>query len=347
MAYRLGVFLRNSAYDEGIARSVRLPCRVISVGNLALGGTGKTPFVEVIARKLRVLDQRVAILSRGYGAGHNRDYWLRNDKGKLLVNGEPLSMAPMGLADEPQLLAQHLEGVPVFVGPKRARLGQQALRECRATTLILDDGFQHRSLKRDCDIVLLHGRMPFSGWPLLPRGPMREPLNNLRRAEIVVITRIDEALEHISEMLDHWRPLAPDAIFVTAFHKPTGLYEPMTDRSYSIQQLDGLRVGLLSSIGDPQGFELTVRDQKANVLWHRAFPDHHPYQETDWQAIVQESKRQYLDAVLTTEKDWVRLKRVATSSLPHSLPLWILTIRMKLLSGEDELNDRLISLCAR
>jgi tetraacyldisaccharide 4'-kinase len=210
--------------------------------------------------------------------------------------------------------------------------------------LILDDGFQHRRVQRDCDVVLIHARMPLGGWALLLRGPMREPLAALARAHIVIITKADEALELVGALTERLRALAPGAAVVTAAHEPVELFEPASGRGQVPSQLSGWRVGLLSSIGDPAGFEATVRRLQATVSWHRALPDHHRYAAADWVAVQAAVRNQRVDAVLTTEKDWVRLAPVAAHAAATEAPVWVLRVAMRVLSGEAELDARLAGL---
>ncbi|MBI1991785.1 MAG: tetraacyldisaccharide 4'-kinase [Candidatus Omnitrophica bacterium] len=345
LAYRAAVTVRNAAYDRGWLRQVRLPCRVISVGNLTVGGTGKTACVELLAKKLLAMGKRVAVLSRGY-AGSRGDYWLRWDAHHVTVNGQRRASCD-GLADEPQLLARHLAGVPILVGPRRDRTGRLACRAFAADVVILDDGFQHRRLRRDCDIVLVHARTPFAGWGPLPRGPMREPLDSLARAHVVIVTKADEALETLGALRERLRSFSPNAAFVTAVHEPTGVLDVRTGQLQDPQQLNGLRVGLLSSIGDPQGFEATVGRLHATVLWHHAYPDHYRFQSADLAALAEQHLDAVPDAVVTTEKDWVRLQPLIVDHEPQRIPLWVLQVRMKVLNGEDALDHRLAGLWAR
>ncbi len=342
-AYRAAVGLRNAAYDRGLAAQVRLPCRVVSVGNLTVGGTGKTTCVEFIAKKLLAAGSRVAVLSRGYG-GSPRGYCLQMEAGRLLVNGEPIADAD-GLADEPQWLARRLAGVPVLVGRRRDLTGRLAATQFGAETVILDDGFQHRRVARDCDIVLIHARMPFGGWAVFPRGPMREPLAALSRAHVIIVTKADEALGTLGALEERLRSLNPGAALLTAVHAPSTLQDAMTGQGLDLKRLEGLRVGLLSSIGDPEGFEATVHRLHATVAWHRAFPDHHRYRAKDWAALRREQGMRP-EAIVTTEKDWLRLKPIAGSA-QLDVPLWILGVRLHLLTGEALLDDRLAGLYAR
>jgi len=299
------------------------------------------------------------VLSRGYGGQRRGGYWLRVEQGRLLVNGREEAVDPStrpsgslgtsprlatglrDLPDEPQLLAERLQGIPIVVGARRDRTGQLACREFACDTVILDDGFQHRRLARDCEIVLVHARMPLGGWALLPRGPMREPVGSLARADIVVLTNADEALPLLRALEERLRAVAPRAVFVTARHVPTGLREALTGVPHDPARLTGLRVGLLSSIGDPAGFEATVGRLHATVLWHRSLPDHHPYQASDWLALAGQAAHERPDAVLTTEKDWVRLAPVAAGQPQVPLPLWVLGVEMQLMDGKEDFDARL------
>ena len=291
--------------------------------------------------------RRVAVLSRGYG-GSPRAYWLRWEHDQLMVHGAAPAGRLDGLADEPQLLARHLAQVPIIVGPRRSRSGRLACEQFGVDTLVLDDAFQHRQLARDCDIVLIHARMPLGGWALLPRGPMREPLGALRRADVVMITKADEAFNTLGALRERLRAINPTATLVTAVHEPDALLDVATGTVDAPSRLHGARAGLLSSIGDPEGFEATVRRLHATVVWHRAFPDHYRYRAADWDALSASRQAPRPDAIVTTEQDWVRLRPwfVARGSSLAS-PLWVLTVRMKILEGEAALDDRLARLYAR
>ena len=342
LPYRAAVGLRNAAFDAGWAPTVRLACPVVSVGNLTLGGTGKTACVELIAGKLSAQGHRVAVLSRGYG-GPGGSYTLQWQDGRLLREGAT-GAPPESLADEPQLLARRLPGVPVLVGARRDRTGQAALDGFGATALILDDGFQHRRLRRDCDILLVHARMPFSGWAVLPRGPMREPISAVRRADIIIITKADEALQTLGALTERLRGLNPRAVIITASHAPASLTDA-AGQAVPLGSLEGQRVGAVSSIGDPDGFEATLRRMHASVGWHLRWPDHHRYAAADV-ARIRAALGDRVAAVVTTEKDWVRLRpRLQGQDL--GVPVRVLGVKMAILDGETELDARLAGVRAR
>lgn len=342
-AYRGVIALRNAAYDRRWLPQARLPCRVVSVGNLTVGGTGKTACVEMIASRLAGMGRKTAVLSRGYG-GRCGEYTLRWAEGRLRVDPDDRGAGP--LADEPQLLARRLAGIPVLVGRRRERTGRLACGRFGADTLILDDGFQHRRVARDCEIVLIHARMPFDGWAVLPRGPMREPLVSLRRADIIIITKADEALATVGALTERLRGFNRGAVIATAAHEPTELLDAATGAVHPASKLEGGRVGLLSSIGDPAGFESTVRRLHATVVWHVKFPDHHSYQPADWRRVLDGAARGRLDAIVTTQKDWVRLEPLVRAA-PSLTQLLVLGVRMRLLTGDDALTARLAGLYVR
>lgn len=344
--YGAGVALKNQAYDRGWLRQARLPCPVISVGNLSLGGTGKTACVEYLAAKLTRQGLRVCVLSRGYGARSTSPYWLVERQGRLLVNGEPAA-SPDGLADEPQLLARHVSGVPVVVGSRREQTGLMAYEELHAEVVLLDDGFQHRQVFRNLDIVLVNARMPLSGEHLFPRGPMREPLESLVRAHVIIVTKADQSLDMVAALQEQLKRFAPQALIAMAIHEPEGLRDWHTDEAVPLERVNGHRIALLSSIGDPEGFEQTVKQLGASVVSHAAYPDHHRYQPSEWDEVVRTAHASRADALVTTEKDLIRLAGFNDEGSGPSVPVWVLKIRMRMLSGEPALDDRLAGVCAR
>jgi tetraacyldisaccharide 4'-kinase len=294
--YGLGVRFRNLLYSLGWLRAHRLPRAVVSVGNLTVGGTGKTPTTIWLARELGRLGYRVAILSRGYkGAG----------KKSLVL--EPVSEPPpssaadgdsLAAGDEPVMMAR-LFGLRVGVGRKRNQVGERMLRESDADVFILDDGFQHRRMRRDVDLLLLG-----SDWNgrLLPAGPFREPRSELRRANFFLVTGAKEK----------WDGLLSDRPRETVFFgslKPRALltFEAGRWKEFPLTVLDRSKILAVSAIADPALFYRMIHDWEGEIVDTLRFPDHHRYSAKDWQRINRVSRN--VDFILTTEKDIVKLAR--------------------------------------
>jgi tetraacyldisaccharide 4'-kinase len=339
--YRTAVTVRNAGYDAGWLRQTRLPCPVISIGNLTVGGAGKTTCVAFLASKLTRQGRRVAVLSRGYGGTRPAPYVLNTREGHLEVNGRREEMD--GLPDEPHMLAMQLPGVPVVIGKCREETGRMILRREHVNVILLDDGLQYRRLARDLEIILVNATMPLDGWALFPRGPMREPLATLWRADVIVITKADQSLDRVSALQERIAMLNPRAAMATAIHEPEGLWDAVSSEPVPLDRLGNARVALVSSIGDPDSFDETVRRLGAVVATHIRYPDHHRYDMADWQRISQAASASNAAALLTTEKDLMRL-RPAARAASTPMPVWVLRVGMRLVSGEDELDARLARL---
>ena len=312
-AYQLGLGVKNLAYDRQWACPARLPCPVVSVGNLTVGGAGKTACTAWVAEQLRGWGKRVGILSRGYGGSIPTPAVLMQRDGRLWLNGRP-AQGIAGLPDEPQLLAVAVPGAPVLIGARREQTGRHAIEQHQAEVLVLDDGFQHRRLHRDCDLVLVQARMPLGGWPLLPRGPMREPLASLRRADAVILTKADQSLPVLGALEERVRAINPRAVIAAAVHEPVALVDAVSGAETPPDQAAQLRVHLLSSIGDPEGFEHTLQRLGATVLSHESYPDHHPYTAEEWRRLAGAGDG---DGWVTTEKDLVRLGPLVKAEPPR------------------------------
>ena len=311
----------------GLRRRGRLPIPVVSIGNLSVGGTGKTPMTQLLCRRMQARNKRVAILSRGHG-GENQSVCVVSDAGGDVF----LSAAQSG--DEPYLLAQTLPGVPVLVGKDRRQSGREALRRFGLDLLIMDDGFQFWQLGRNLDIVLLDARRPFdNGFPL-PRGLLREPKRHLRRSGIVVATRAGGLTVAERQSLSaQVRALAPDAPLFFADHRAVGLV-PAHDLSAPVRplsELRGRRVFAVSAIAQPQSFvETLTREVQAEVVGRLTWGDHHKISPTDAQAALTAANRSGAEALVMTEKDAVKWSRVAEAA---NLSAYALRIEMAV---EDE-----------
>lgn len=290
LLYGSGARLHRAVYWRGLVAPTRLPCRVISVGNLAVGGTGKTPLAAWLAAALKRRGHAVVLASRGYGR--------RGDAAvEVVSDGRFVRSTAERAGDEPLLLAAHAPGVPVLVGRDRAVVGRRAVSAFGAQVLILDDGFQHHRLARDLDLLAVDGGSGFGNRKVLPRGPLREPLSALRLADGVVV--LDGPLHAEDEAL--LKGLAPTARRFRAARTPRTL-APLAGGPGVAPALAGVRVGLLSGIARPASLRASVESLGAVVVAERAFPDHHRYRESDLRGLAAEAPRW-----ITTEKDAVKI----------------------------------------
>lgn len=319
--------------SRALTRPQRLPRPVISIGNLTVGGTGKTPVVAWLVARLQRQGRRVAILSRGYGRAVGAT-------GLVDLDGVESPAACYG--DEPVLLARRL-GVPVLIGSDRVANGRDALRHGDVGCFILDDGFQHWALARDLEIVLLDGERPFGSGHLLPWGTLREPVAALRRAHVILVRQTAEAppLDGLREALRRHAVTAP---VVPIRYRVTAVEEPLTGQSREMSSLAGLRVRLLSSVAQPASFESLVRSMGIDVAAHARYPDHYAYTAAD----LRRRDGGGTEPLLTTEKDWMRLEPLARAT-PPAAPLLVLRIDVELVNPNDDtlIDDRLARLFSR
>jgi tetraacyldisaccharide 4'-kinase len=313
--YGCGMGLRNLLYDRGWLRTFRADVPVVSVGNLTAGGTGKTPCVEFVARYYRQRDVRVAILSRGYGAGEGD-----------------------GPNDEALVLEENLPDVPHLQGADRSALAAMAIAELESELLVLDDGFQHRRLARDLDIVLVDATQPWGHGYHLPRGLLREGPKSLRRAGVVVLTRCDQVDD---ETLDGLRRAvgryAGDAPIVETVHCPAEWLDA-AGRTEALDQVQGRTVAAFCGIGNPEGFRRTLQSLGVTPVSFRTFPDHHAYSRHDVAQLHAWARQQPDDSlVVTTQKDLVKLRL----PLLGGKPLWALRIGLDVTAGRQALENRM------
>jgi tetraacyldisaccharide 4'-kinase len=324
---------RAAAYATGLAPAFGAGVPVVSVGNLAVGGAGKTPAAAAIAARLRARGRRVAILSRGYGA-------TRSDP-RVVSDGERVLLDAAEAGDEPLLLARRLPGVAVLCGPRRAELARRAVAELGADALLLDDGFQHRALARDLDVVLLDAANPFGNGRLLPAGPNREPPEALRRAGIAWLSRVDQVAPGAGEAaLERLRALARAATGVAPIesrHGPEELLDGALERPLGLASLRGERVLLLSGLARPGAFRRTVEGLGAVVAAERRHPDHHRFTARDLEDAARAADRAGCGRIVTTEKDAVRLPPAAARD-PR---LAVLRISAEVLRGGERLDAAL------
>jgi tetraacyldisaccharide 4'-kinase len=297
--FRAAVALRGLAYERGLAPAAVAAAPVVSIGNVAVGGAGKTPAAIAVADRLQRRGRRVAILSRGYGAA-------RADA-RVVAAGTGAALAAAEAGDEPALLARRLPGARVLCGPRRAELARTAVEALGADALVLDDGFQHRALARDLDVVVLDAANPVGNGHLLPRGPNREPLGALRRAGLLWLSRADRADPAALERLRALARSATGRAAVESRHAPTALLDGRLARSLGLEAVRGQRVVALSGLARPASFRATLAALGAEVVLAREYPDHHPYSAAEIDAALRAADAAGCPLVVTTEKDAVRI----------------------------------------
>ena len=318
--YSLAVRVRNQRYDRGRAAVYQAGVPVVSVGNLTTGGTGKTPLVCHIARLFRQADVRVALISRGYGRGE------------------------AGLNDEALELEQRLPDVPHVQDPDRVAAARIAVEELAAQAIVMDDGFQHRRLHRDLDIVAIDATCPFGYGYLLPRGMLREPLTGIRRAQLAVLTRSDAVSEQRrAEIRERYRALHPPLNWVQTVHQPTRLIDH-DGRPQPLAALADCPVVAFCGIGNPQAFAETVRRCGAALLGLRALPDHAVYDRPTIEALVQWVQSfPAAVRVLCTHKDLVKVRAPRLAGLP----LQAVQVDLVVQQGQQQLDEQLQPLIER
>jgi tetraacyldisaccharide 4'-kinase len=297
LMYRPVVNLRNKMYDHGILKQSRLSCKVISIGNITVGGTGKTPAVIMLAKSLKERGYRPAVLSRGYGGKNKSAVNIVSDGSKIL-------MGHMEAGDEPILIAKAAEGIPVITGPKRILTGRFAIDNLNADILILDDAFQHRDIFRDVDIVILNREQPFGNGFLLPRGPLRESLESLKRAHFLIwkdSTEEGRYPKYQEQGIGLYLPV------LSVYLRPKDIIRGGAGDVYPLEFLKGKKVCAFAGIASPEAFSKTLESLGGVVRSFTEFPDHYRFVQAD----ISDIRRRYIDSasdiIMTTEKDGVRL----------------------------------------
>lgn len=336
--YGAAVGARNTAYRAGVLRSRRIRCPVISVGNIVAGGTGKTPLAQLIAGELTAKGKKVAILSRGYGAAPKKPFPL------VVSDGAGCLLSASEAGDETVMLAKNLSGVIVIADPVRHRGGDLASGQFHADVCILDDGFQHRRLFRDLDILCLDCARPFGNGKLLPAGELRERPAGISRADIIIATGCadSEPPPHITGLIKRFNARA--ALF-TASRAPVALLNLASGARTRPEEMRGKKVGLLSGIAKPRDFERLAAGMGAVIVSRKAFPDHHFFTADEVKESLAAARKAGAEAVLTTSKDAVRLP---LPSRP-SPPMLAVEIEMSIGGGNDKLIEyafRALASCA-
>lgn len=332
--YRGLLGAREWLYARGVLKSRSVGCPVVSIGNLTVGGTGKTPAVEIAVQTLTALGLRPAVVSRGYGR-RTRGIHVVADAASIRLDAEEAG-------DEPFLLARRLPGVPVVVGGNRYATARLAIERFGVTAIVLDDAFQHRTLTKDLEVVMARTPNPWGNGRLLPAGPLREPLAALARADLVVAmgaaTRADAAA--VVETVER---VAPGVPVLTAVAVPAECWEASRMRPVSLGELAGKRVLAFAGIAAPTAFARTLETSRVSIGEFVPFPDHHWYSAEEVARLDGRADEAGADGLITTEKDWVRLRKLP---LPRR-PLWVLAIRLVLTSGEDAWQAAFRRACSR
>jgi tetraacyldisaccharide 4'-kinase len=336
--YRLIVRWRLWWFETRLGSVHALGCLVISVGNLTVGGTGKTPVVELFARELTKRGRKVAVLSRGYKstpvplpqqlADRFRPLEQRHPP-RVVSDGRSLLLDSEMAGDEPFMLASNLKDVLVLVDKDRVKSGLHAIRKFGCDTLLLDDGLQFLRLKERIDVVLIDSESPFANRYLLPRGLLREPPEQLRRAHIIFITKCDG--RDLSELRAELRRYNNHAEFVECAHKPLHLEEIFTHEVVPLSFLKDLRVGMISGIAKPESFEEGLKKLGVELIYSRRFADHHRFTEGEIAKMFERSKARNARAVITTEKDSVRFPRIGN----RPLPTYFLRVEIEIIRGHE------------
>ena len=329
------VSLRIHLYGSHMVRPHQLGCPVVSIGNLTVGGTGKTPVVEKLARELSLRGRKVAILSRGYKSTRRRIPGNDPSPVRVVSEGGALLLDSKNAGDEPFMLAKNLRGVAVVVDKDRVECGRHAISQLSSDLLILDDGLQYLRLHRRFDIVLIDREAPFGNEYILPRGTLREPPHHLRRATHILITKCDGS--DLSELHGRIRLYNRTAPIIECRHRPVELQDFSTGEQLPLASLQGLRAGALSAIASPESFEQGLRRLGVSLELTQSFADHHRYSKRELDRFIKRCTRRGVSCILTTEKDAVRMPRL----LNQEIPIRYLRIEIEIIKGQEHW-DRMI-----
>jgi tetraacyldisaccharide 4'-kinase len=335
--YRGAVNTRLALYRNRVFRSHSHGCLVISVGNLTVGGTGKTPVVELLARALQEGGRRVAILSRGYKSVPRPLLLRLADKitkkkavfiPRVVSDGQSLLLDSRTAGDEPFMLANNLRGVVVLVDRDRVKSGAYAVKEFQSDTLILDDGFQYIRMRHGLEVVLVDRQAPFGNEFLLPRGTLRESPRHLCRATHIFLTKCDGTDN--TDIIKRIRGYNRTADIIECSHRPKHLRNFVTGEIKPLEFLRGLRIGSICGIAVPESFENALRKLDAEIEISKSYADHHRFTPKEIESFIRRCGRRELDAILTTEKDAVRIPRI----LEPEVPVYYLRVEIEILAGQ-------------
>ena len=338
------VSVRYFLYRTGLLRRYPLGTQVISIGNVTAGGTGKTPVTEIFARTLAAEGRKVAILSRGYRR-KEAPWWQRLftqviEKPLVVSDGRHVLLDSATGGDEPYMLASNLPGVAVVVDRNRVKAGRYAVNRLGCDTLILDDGFQYQKLKHSIEVVLVDSTNPFGNGNMLPRGILREPVRNLRRADIIFLTKCRGDVSAVKQEIRRYNTTAE---IVECNHTPKVLKDVWSREEFPLDWLRGKTVCTLSGIASPKGFENSLRHLGAKVVWCERYADHHRYDASEVLYALNRTADMGADALVTTEKDAVRFPRLETAPVK----CLYLRIAIEILAGGESFTQLINRICFR
>jgi tetraacyldisaccharide 4'-kinase len=348
--FALAVKARRFLYSARILRDSTLGVQVIAIGNLTVGGTGKTPVVEKFARELQDQGRRVAILSRGYRSKpppltkrilDRLLFRADTTPPRVVSDGKSLLLDSETAGDEPYMLASNLRDVIVLVDKDRVKSGRYAIEKFGCDTLLLDDGFQYWKLAgRRQDILLIDWQQPFGNEKLLPRGTLREPTSHLARASMIFITKSDGQTMELRARLNKHNPTAG---VIECIHHPLYLEDVFTGEQHRLEMLTGRKVASLSGIAQPESFEKSLIKLGADLVYTKRFADHHRFTQQEILNALNRSKKRQASAIITTQKDAVRFPKIDR----RDLPIFFMRVEIKIISGAKDFQDCVRRICFR
>jgi tetraacyldisaccharide 4'-kinase len=347
--FRMLVQLRIWQYRSGWRAQHHLGVVVVAIGNITVGGTGKTPVVELMARSIRDRGRRVAILSRGYKSKKlDQPQKWQDSRGraipfekmpKVVSTGNSILLDSKFAGDEPYMLARNLDGVAVVVDKNRVKSGHFAIANLDCNTLLLDDGMQYLDLAHSMDVVLIDSSAPFGTEALLPRGTLREPPKNLRRASYILITKCTGSSNET--LIARIRRYNRTAAIIECTHGPIHLENVFTRERQPLEFLKGKWVGAISAIAVPEAFEGSLEKLGAHVEIRRRFSDHYRFSGKEVEKFMQRCVERDMQLIVTTEKDAVRFPRPGSIDVP----VYFLRIEVEILKGQEIWDDLIQRIC--
>jgi tetraacyldisaccharide 4'-kinase len=348
--FQVAVKARRFLYNVRILRDSTLGVQVIAIGNLTVGGTGKTPVVEKFARELQEQGRTVAILSRGYRSKPPplrkrllNKLLLREDSTppRIVSDGRNLLLDSETAGDEPYMLASNLKDVIVLVDKDRVKSGRYAIEKFGCDTLLLDDGFQYWKLRgRRRDIVLIDCQQPFGNEYLLPRGTLREPPSHLGRASTIFITKSDGDTAELRARISKHNATAG---IIECVHHPLYFEDVFSGDRAGLDFVEGKKIAALSGIAQPESFEASLRKIGGELVYSKRFADHHRFSQQEILNVINRSKKRQAHAIITTQKDAVRFPKIDR----RDLPIYFMRVEIKILTGAKDFHDCVRQICFR